>query len=194
MESALTAAIETMIATYRAGHKLVTAGSGGSAADAEHITGELLKSFRCKRPLDAAFRADYVTKFGEDAVLDKLEGSLPAINLGVNFPIFTAILNDTGAEVVFAQQALSLVNPGDVFLAISTSGNSQMLIAAAKVAKVRGAQVVLLSGESGGQLRDWADIALLAPSNETYRIQEMHIMLYHLFCAAVEKEFFVGDY
>jgi D-sedoheptulose 7-phosphate isomerase len=150
----------------------------------------LLKSFRRKRAIDTAFREAYTEKYGEDELLGKLEGGLPAIALGVNFPIFTAIINDVGADTVFAQQALSLVNPGDVFMAISTSGNSEPLLNAVKVAKIRGAAILLFSGESGGKLRAYADTAILVPSCETYRIQEFHIMLYHLFCAATEAEFY----
>ena len=186
-KEALTATVEAILHCYAERGKLLTAGNGGSAADAEHITGELLKSFLRSRPLDEAFLEKYQSLFGEDPP-QGLEGSLPAVFLGGNFPIITATLNDIGAETAFAQQALGLCNPGDVLLAISTSGNSKLLMAAMKVAKAKGGTCVLLTGRSGGKLRALADMAILAPADETYRIQELHVMLYHLICAAIEED------
>ncbi|MDR1465315.1 MAG: SIS domain-containing protein [Oscillospiraceae bacterium] len=186
----LTQAVQKIIDCYAAGGKVLTAGSGGSAADAEHITAELLKSFRCRRPVSADFRAAFAARFGEDPMLDRLEEGLPALTLCGNFPILTAVLNDIGHETAFAQTALSLARPGDVLIAISTSGNSQMLCNAIRVAAVRGAFCVALTGRDGGKMRALADIAVVAPAEETYRIQELHMMLYHLLCAAVEAEFF----
>ncbi|MDR3313691.1 MAG: SIS domain-containing protein [Oscillospiraceae bacterium] len=186
---ALTAAVEALLRCFAAGGKLLTAGNGGSAADAEHITGELLKSFRCKRPLEPAFVEEYTRRFGDDGLVQRLEGSLPAIFLGGNFAILTATLNDIGAEAAFAQQALGLCAPGDVLLCISTSGNSKPLLAAMRVAQLRGATCVLLTGRSGGAMRELADIAIQAPADATYRIQEIHVMLYHQLCAAVEAEY-----
>ncbi|MDR1734467.1 MAG: SIS domain-containing protein [Oscillospiraceae bacterium] len=187
---ALTQAVSLTAEAFAAGHKLLTAGSGGSCSDAEHITGELLKSFRLKRGVDPAFEAAYVQRFGTDGNLRALEGGLPAICLTQNFPILTALLNDNGAGTVFSQLAYDLARPGDVFLAISTSGNSAILLDAMKTAAARGAKNILLSGASGGAMRDFADTAILAPATETYRVQEIHIRLYHLYCAALEIEFF----
>ena len=184
---ALTETVNALLRCFAESGKLLTAGNGGSAADAEHITGELLKSFMCPRPLDREFLENYRRIFHEDPPKG-LEGSLPAIFLGGNFPIMTATLNDIGAGTAFAQQALGLCLPGDVLLAISTSGNSELLMAAMKVAKAKGCTCVLLSGRSGGKMRDLADISILAPADETYRIQELHVMLYHLICAAVEED------
>ena len=182
------ACIEAIITGYQAGGKVLTAGCGGSMADAEHITGELLKSFRRKRPLDPAFIAKYEALWGEAS--PPLEASLPALCLTGNAAIMTAVMNDLGGDYAFAQTALGLANPGDVFIAISTSGNSRLLIPAIKVARAKGAITVLLSGRDGGKMKALSDIAILAPADETYLIQELHVQIYHLICAAVEEEFF----
>jgi D-sedoheptulose 7-phosphate isomerase len=182
--------IELLIGCFRGGGKVLTAGSGGSAADAAHITAELLKSFRRKRPLKEDFRAEYLRRFGADDTLAGLEDGLPAICLCGNAAIMTAVLNDIGRETAFAQPLLSLCRPGDVFLAISTSGNSPLLLPAMRVALAKGAQCLVLTGGSGGRMKPLADTAIVAPAQETYRIQEIHEMLYHLICAAVEAEFY----
>ena len=183
-----TAAIEAIVASYRGGGKVLTAGCGGSMADAEHITGELLKSFRRSRPLDPAFVERYTSLWGETP--PPLETGLPALCLTGNAAIMTAVMNDLGGDYAFAQTALGLANLGDVFIAISTSGNSRLLIPALKVARAKGAVAILLTGCDGGKMCPMADIAVLAPANETYRIQELHVQIYHLICAAVEEEFF----
>ncbi|MDR2647465.1 MAG: SIS domain-containing protein [Oscillospiraceae bacterium] len=183
-------AIQAIADCYRAGGKVLTAGSGGSASDAEHITGELLKSFRCKREPSAAFKEAYIHRFGADEALQKLEGGLPAVFLGGNFAVMTAILNDIGAENMFAQQAYSLCKEGDVLLALSTSGNSQAIVNAVKVAQANGTTCVAITGETGGKLKAVADITITVPSRETYLVQELHIQIYHLICACIELEFF----
>jgi len=186
----VTAAIEAVIRCYREGGKVLAAGCGGSMADAEHITGELLKSFRLRRPLDPAFCQRYMELFGEEP--PPLDGSLPAVCLTGNAAIMTAVTNDLGGDYVFAQTALSLAEPGDVLIAISTSGNSKPLLPAIKVARARGALCVALTGSGGGKLRALADICVAAPAQETYLVQEIHIQLYHLLCAAVEEEFYAA--
>ncbi|MCL2300634.1 MAG: SIS domain-containing protein, partial [Firmicutes bacterium] len=119
-----------------------------------------------------------------------LEAGLPAVCLTGNAAILTAVMNDIGGDYAFAQTALGLANPGDVLIAISTSGNSRLLIPAIKVARARGALCVGLLGKGGGKMKDLVDIAIVAPADETYLIQELHIQIYHLICAAVEEEFF----
>jgi len=183
-----TAAIEAIIACYKNNGKVLTGGCGGSMADAEHITGELLKAFKIPRPLGQDFTQSYTALWGEPP--PPLETSLPAVCLTGNAAILTAVMNDIGGDYAFAQTALGLANPGDVLIAISTSGNSRLLIPAVKVAKARGARVIALLGRDGGQMRALADIAIVAPANETYLIQELHVQLYHLICAAVEEAFF----
>ncbi|MDR2754016.1 MAG: SIS domain-containing protein [Oscillospiraceae bacterium] len=187
-QAPLTQAVEAIIASYRQGGKVLAAGCGGSMSDAEHITGELLKSFRCKRPLPPAFVQKYEALFGEAP--PPLEASLPAVCLTGNAAILTAVMNDIGGDYAFAQNALGLCNPGDVLIAISTSGNSRLLLPAVKVARAKGAVTVLLTGGTGGKLKPLCDIAIVAPAAETYLVQEQHILLYHLICAAVEEAFF----
>jgi len=194
----VTEAIEAVVACYSGGGKVLAAGCGGSMADAEHITGEFLKGFKLKRPLDQEFVGsqkvlrDFIENYKAlwNEPPPPLEASLPALCLTGNAAIMTAIMNDLGGDLAFAQTALGLTNPGDVLIAISTSGNSRLLIPAVKVAKARGACVILLTGRTGGNLKALADIPILAPADETYLIQELHVQIYHLICAAVEEEFF----
>jgi len=181
-------AIEAIIGCYLKQGKILAAGCGGSMADAEHITGELLKRFRIKRPLDPDFTARYAALFGEEP--PPVEGSLPAVCLAGNAAIMTAVCNDIGGDYTFAQTALGLTNAGDVLIAISTSGNSRLLIPAIKIAKAKGAVVIALTGSGGGSMRGLADIRILAPAEETYLVQEQHVKIYHLICAAVEEEFY----
>ena len=188
VRESVTAAIEAIVACYATGGKVLAAGCGGSMADAEHITGELLKSFRLKRSLSQEFISSYMALWGEAP--PPLDTSLPAVCLTGNAAIMTAVMNDLGGDLAFAQNALGLASPGDVLIAISTSGNSRLLIPAVKVSRAKGARVVLLTGRAGGKLKALADIAVLAPADETYLIQELHVQLYHLICAAVEEEFF----
>ncbi|MDR2688025.1 MAG: SIS domain-containing protein [Oscillospiraceae bacterium] len=183
-----TAAIEAVIACYGGGGKVLTAGCGGSMADAEHITGELLKSFKLPRPLSRDFIEAYRSLWGEEP--PPLESSLPALCLTGNAAILTAVMNDIGGDFAFAQTALGLANPGDVLIAVSTSGNSRLLIPAMKAAKAKGALCVGLLGRGGGKMKGLADIAIVAPADETYLVQELHIQIYHLLCAAVEEEFY----
>ena len=144
----VTAAIEAVIACYSNNGKVLAAGCGGSMADAEHITGELLKSFRLKRPLSREFIESYTALWGEAP--PPLDASLPAVCLTGNAAIMTAVMNDIGGDYAFAQTALGLTGPGDVFIAISTSGNSRLLIPAVKVARAKGALCVGLLGKGGG--------------------------------------------
>jgi len=184
----VTAAIEAIIACYAAGAKVLAAGCGGSMADAEHITGELLKSFRRLRPLSPEFTAAYTSLWGEAP--PPLDASLPALCLTGNAAIMTAVMNDIGGDYAFAQTALGLANPGDVLIAVSTSGNSRLLIPAVKVARAKGALCVGLLGRGGGKMKDLVDIAIVAPAEETYLVQELHVQIYHLICAAIEEEFY----
>ena len=183
-----TRAVEALIACYAGGGKVLAGGCGGSMADAEHITGELLKSFKLKRPLNAEFTAAYENLWGEAP--PPLDAGLPAVCLTGNAAILTAVMNDIGGDFAFAQTALGLTNPGDVLIAISTSGNSRLLIPAMKVAKAKGALCVALLGRGGGAMKALADIAVIVPADETYLVQELHIQIYHLICAAVEEEFY----
>ena len=185
-------AAETICAAYHAGGKLLLCGNGGSAADAEHIVGELMKGFLKKRPLPPAVREKIKAAFPQDAdyFCDNLQGALPAVSLVNSVALGTAFANDQAADLVFAQQVLGLGREDDVLLAISTSGNSKNVIYAVETAKVRGLKTVALTGRSGGRLKPLADITIAVPEDETYRIQELHLPVYHAVCIAAEEEFF----
>ena len=187
-------AAEAICAAYHAGGKLIVCGNGGSAADAEHIVGELMKGFLKKRPLPEETRARIKEAFPEDAdyLSGNLQGALPAISLVNQIALGTAFANDQAADLVFAQQVLGLGNKGDVLLAISTSGNSKNVVYAVETARVCGLKTVALTGRSGGRLKPLADVTIAVPDDETYRIQELHLPVYHALCVAAEEEFFEG--
>jgi D-sedoheptulose 7-phosphate isomerase len=183
-----------MESCYRSGGKLLVAGNGGIAADAEHIVGELMKRFRIGRKINSEFvnkllAVDYTkgSKLAHD-----LEQPLPAIALTQHCALATAISNDLNGEEIFAQQLLGYGNKGDVFLGISTSGNSQNVIYAAIVAKAMDMKVIGLTG-IGGQLAELADISIQVPLTETYLIQELHLPIYHCLCMMLEERFFGGN-
>ncbi|WP_264473947.1 D-sedoheptulose-7-phosphate isomerase [Lachnospira pectinoschiza] len=177
---------------YANGGKLLIAGNGGSAADAEHIAGELMKRFKIKRPVSKEF----AEKLAEiDAVrgkqlADNLECSLMAIPLVAHEALTTAYINDVDGYGVFAQQLFGYGRKGDVFLGISTSGNSKNIMNATVVARASGIKVIGLTGETGGELAKVADVAVKVPEKETYMIQELHLPIYHCWCLMLEERFF----
>lgn len=177
---------------YVNGGKLLIAGNGGSAADAEHIAGELMKKFRMPRPVSTKFaeklKAVDLERGSKLAV--NLERSLMAIPLVAHEALTTAYINDVDGLGVFAQQLFGYGKAGDVFLGISTSGNSQNIINAAIVAKAKEIKTVVLTGASGGELADFADVTVKVPEWETYIIQEYHLPIYHCWCLMLEERFF----
>lgn len=193
LEEPLRQTVTLLERTYRNGGKLLVCGNGGSCADADHIVGELVKAFRLRRPLDGELRAA-LCDGGEDgaALAERLQGGLPAINLGAHTALNTAILNDVGADYVYAQQVIGYGEAGDVLLGISTSGNSRNILYAARAARAKGLAVVGLTGRSGGKLREISDVLLCAPADCTEDVQDMHSVLYHILCAALEAAFW-GD-
>lgn len=178
--------------TYAGGGKLLAAGNGGSAADAEHIAAELMKRFCLPRPVSPAYAARLAAvDAARGAYLaKKLEQPLPAVPLAGHGPLATAYMNDVGSCGIFAQQVLGLGKAGDVFLGISTSGSSENVIHAAVAARALGMRVVALTGAGGGALADAADAAVRVPADETDRIQEMHLPIYHCWCRMLEDRFF----
>lgn len=177
---------------YQQGGKLLVAGNGGSAADAEHMVGELMKSFHKPRPLPASFQQNLAAT---DPVVGTylaktLEQPLPAIALVCHESLSTAFLNDKDGKAVFAQQLLGYGKKGDVFLGISTSGNSENVVCAAVVAKALGIAVIELTGNNGGKLSRYADISIRVPEDETFKIQELHLPVYHCLCLMLENYFF----
>lgn len=179
---------------FSSGGKLLIAGNGGSSADSDHITGELLKSFVLPRKIDDNFFASLHEVDSEmaDYLRDKLEMALPAISLSNNTAVLTATSNDIDVATIFAQQLMGLGKKGDVFLGISTSGNSKNILYAVAVAKAKGLKTIALSGRDGGKLKRICDISIVVPEKETYKIQELHLPIYHALCMDLE-EFFFGD-
>jgi len=182
-------ATETICKSFQGGNRLYVCGNGGSAADSEHIVGELVKSFRKKRPVDDVFAEKFLKIFPDDGELIKrMETGFPAVSLVSQSAIMTAVNNDIGGDYVFSQQVYAYVNAGDIFIGISTSGNSVPVCNAAKIAKVKGAKVIALVGKTGGDLKKLADICILSEKHETYLVQQEHIVIYHAICSAVEEE------
>ena len=182
---AVEAAAEALTACYRSGGKLLLCGNGGSAADADHIAGELLKGFQSPRPLPAGLRE----KLGED-LADGLQMSLPASPLPAFTALGTAYHNDVDAAFTYAQLVLGLGRPGDILLGISTSGNARNVALALRAARGLGLTTLGLTGEHGGALPPLCDICIQAPATETYRIQEYHLPVYHTLCLMVEDALF----
>lgn len=181
-----------LIETFQRGGKLLICGNGGSCADSEHIVGELMKGFLQKRPLPNAEQMAFARLFGPEGaeIAGKLQGGLPAISLSAHTALNSAFSNDVDPRLVYAQQVWGYAKEGDILLGISTSGNAENVCCAAMAAKVRGAKVLALTGRDGGRLAELADCSLIAPEQETYRVQEVHLAVYHLLCAVVESEFF----
>jgi D-sedoheptulose 7-phosphate isomerase len=176
----------------RAGHKILLCGNGGSAADADHIAGELMKSFAYRRPLAPELQARLLSEFPSAApgLIGALETPIPAIALAGQVAVQTAFSNDVDYRYAFAQQVLGLGAPGDLLVAISTSGNSPNIVNACCIARVRGMSVIGLTGASGGRLRELCDVALCAPATETHLVQELHLPIYHALCLALEERLF----
>ena len=184
--------VNTVADAFRRGGKLLLAGNGGSAADCDHIVGELMKGFVRKRMLTDEKKAEMKLNFPDisDSVLNRLQGGLPAISLPSVTALNTAYANDCDPELVYAQSVMALGKKGDILLAISTSGNARNVCAAATVAKALGLTVIALSGASGGRLSGIADITVRVPEDETYKIQELHLPVYHYICKEIESMFF----
>lgn len=172
--------------------KLLIAGNGGSAADSEHITGELMKRFKTPRPVPADFaeKLQEVDSVRGPELAKKLDRGLMAIPLVAHEALSTAYINDVDGLGVFAQQLYGFGRPGDVFLGISTSGNSKNIMSATVVARALGLKVIGLTGEIGGELASVADVAIRVPETETFMIQELHLPVYHCLCLMLEERFF----
>ena len=184
-------AFELLLGTCSSGGTVFTCGNGGSAADADHIVGELLKRFRKERDIPADLKL-HLLEGDEDGVLlaERLEGSLAAVSLCAQSAIITATSNDVDWEMSFAQQLLGLAKEGDTLIALSTSGNSRNCVLAATLAHELGMNVVSLTGEAGGRLAATADAPIRVPAAETYLVQEYHLPVYHALCAMLEEELF----
>ena len=186
---------EIMEQSYSSGGKLLVAGNGGSAADSEHIVGELMKGFKKPRRLSAK-QGEKLTEVNEElgkVLAENLQGALPAIALDGHPALTTAYMNDCEPLLCFAQQVNGYGNENDVFLGISTSGNSQNILYAAVTAKAKDMKVIGLTGSKRNKLEELADVCIKVPETETYMIQELHLPIYHCLCLMLEERFFGAD-
>ena len=181
----ITLACEAMLSCFRSGNQVLLCGNGGSAADCEHIAGELVKRFSRPRPLDG----NLAEKLGPD-LAKKLHGALPALSLPSMVGFTTAFVNDDEPEYAFAQQVVAFGKPGDVLLGISTSGNSKNVVHAAKAANALDLVSIGLTGQNGGQLASTCKIMIQVPATEVPRVQELHLPVYHTLCQVVEDTLF----
>jgi D-sedoheptulose 7-phosphate isomerase len=185
-------AYDILEASYAEGGKLLVAGNGGSAADSEHIVGELMKEFKLKRKIYAA-QAENLKKIDPElgpVLAENLQGALPSISLVGEAALSTAYMNDVVPELVFAQQVNGYGKPEDVFLGITTSGNSKNILYAAVTAKSKGLKVIGLTGQKENKLEKFADVCIHVGETETYTIQELHLPVYHCLCLMLEDHFF----
>jgi D-sedoheptulose 7-phosphate isomerase len=178
--------------SYSHNGKLLIAGNGGSAADAEHIAGELMKTFSKKRDLPESFISEIKKVDAEisEYLVSRMQPGLPAIALSGHASLNTACINDIDGNITFAQQVYGYGNEGDVLLAISTSGNSKNILYASAVARVKKLKIIALTGKSGGKLKQFSDVCICVPETETWKIQELHLPVYHVLCMLLEDHFF----
>ena len=179
---------------YASGGKLLVCGNGGSAADGEHIVGELMKGFKLGRGVAGGVAGRLAELYGDEGrrIAGTLQGALPAISLVGQVALNTAFANDVSPEMAFAQAVYGLGREGDVILAISTSGNARNVLCALRTARAVGMRTVGLTGAAGGGMAGLCDAAIKAPETETYKVQELHLPIYHALCAMLELEFFGG--
>jgi Phosphoheptose isomerase len=187
---------QSMISCYENKGKVLVCGNGGSSSDSDHIVGELMKGFEHRRPIDGQLKSKLLEVGGERGqfLSEKLQVGLPAISLTAPTALITAVANDNDASVIFAQQIVGYGNPGDILIAISSSGNSQNVVDAILVAKAKGVTVIGLTGESGGKMKDICDILINVPEKRTASVQEYHLPVYHALCVMVESYFFGNFY
>jgi len=183
---------DALIECYKNDGKVLICGNGGSCADSDHIVGELMKGFLKQRPLSEEQKTEMKnnTSLVDDELLSKLQGGLPAIALPSFTALNSAFCNDVDSELIYAQSLMGLARKNDVLIAISTSGNSKNVFGAVKVAKALGIKVIGLTGNTGGKLKEFSDISICAPETETFKIQELHLSIYHNLFAAVEDFFY----
>jgi D-sedoheptulose 7-phosphate isomerase len=191
-EADIVLAFQLISKCFRDKGKILICGNGGSASDSEHIVGELMKSFKSKRFLPEEFREKVINRFPEDSayILNHLQGALPAISLTSNSALNTAFSNDVASDMIFAQQVLGYGTPGDVLLALSTSGNSINVIRALQVSRAKGLINVGLTGLGGGKMNELCDVLIRVPRISTPDVQELHLPVYHALCLMLEQEFF----
>lgn len=192
VEDDIAEAYQILEDSYKNGGKLLVAGNGGSAADAEHIVGELMKGFKLPRKPQSDFADKLIRENAElgATLAENLQGALPAIALDGHPALSTAYMNDCEPLLCFAQQVNGYGKTGDVFLGISTSGNSKNVLYAATTAHAKGMKVIGLTGAKSSKLEQMSDVCIKVPQTETYMIQELHLPVYHCLCLMLEDEFF----
>ena len=185
-------AYEIIKTSYKNNGKLLIAGNGGSASDAEHIAGELMKTFAKKRSLPDDFIKSIKNVDSEisEYLIPRMQPGLPAIALSGHASLNTACINDIDGNITFAQQVYSYGKKEDVLLGISTSGNSKNVLYACGVAKAKNLKIIALTGKEGGKIKQFADVCVCVPETETYKIQELHLPVYHIICMMLEDYFF----
>lgn len=191
-QSQIADAIDVIADSMRENGKLLTCGNGGSAADSGHIVGELLKGFERDRPVRAETRQDLIDSYPDhgEYLADHLQESLPAVSLAEHTALLTAFANDVAADMAFAQQVHGYGDSGDALLGLSTSGNSENVLHAIRVANVEGLETVGLTGPDGGEMNEHCDVVIRVPGGSTAAVQERHLPVYHTICRALETEFF----
>lgn len=189
-EKEIRAATAMALDTYHKGGKILLCGNGGSAADSEHIAGELLKGFLSKRTPVGEELVRLTAAFGSEETAKRLQRGIPAIPLPSLTGASTAFLNDVDPSLVYAQLVYAFARPGDLLIGISTSGNSENVVRAVQAANAQGIASVALTGETGGKLLSLATVTVRVPSGETYRVQEYHLPVYHAICAEMERVLF----
>lgn len=185
-------AYEILLESFQSGKKLLVAGNGGSASDSEHIVGELMKSFVLPRrlPEDSKQKLINANKELGSELAEKLQGALPAIAVVDHVALSTAYLNDVDPLLGFAQQVYGYGQEGDTFLGITTSGNSKNVLYACVAARAKGVKTIALTGRDGGKVKYLVDVAIVVPETETFKIQELHLPVYHCLCLMVEETMF----
>jgi D-sedoheptulose 7-phosphate isomerase len=188
----LEAAYRVVVDCFSSGGTLLVCGNGGSAADADHIVGELMKGFLSLRPLPEAMRARLREADPEigPALAGRLQGALPAINISAGLALPTAFANDVSAEMAYAQAVNGYGRKGNVLLGLSTSGNAKNVLAALCVARALGMKTIGMTGREGGKMKGRCDVLIRAPADRTHEVQELHLPVYHTLCAMLEAHFF----
>lgn len=188
-------AFETLKRMFNTGNTLFVCGNGGSAADAEHVVGELMKGFLLPRLLNSDMRETLSEMYGDAglSIAENLQEGFPAVSLTGHPALSTAFANDVAPELVFAQQLYVLAKRGDALLVFSTSGNSKNVVKVLMMAKAMGVSTIAMTGRSGGECAKLADITIRVPEDETYKVQELHLPIYHALCAMLEEEFYGGE-
>ena len=192
-EADINSALALITETYKNGGKLLICGNGGSCSDAQHIVGELMKGFLLKRPMTEAQKKAFADALGEEDAenfASRLQRGLPAISLDAQGALFTAYANDADADYVYAQAVFGYGKPEDLLIGISTSGNSKNVVLAMKAAKALGLRGISLTGAKESKLSAISDVTVRVPDTETFKIQELHLPVYHYLCAAIEEKFF----